>query len=297
MKNHILFSVLSIFALISSGQAYADSTLDRIKSSGKIVIGYRDSAEPISYVVGGVPTGYAIDICNNVIQDIKKTLNKPDLAVEYKTVYPMTRVPDILTGRIDLECGTTTNTKQRQEVVDFSTTYFMTEVRVAVKNNSNINSLDGLSGRAVATTKGTTSDKYMMALKRNNTLNIKNIFGSDNNETFALLASGRATGMAMDDNTLAGLIAKSEHASDYKIIGPVLSKEPYGVMIAKNNPQLKATVDHAITQMWTSGNMSKLYKKWFQSPIPPNNMNLNMLPSSSFKELEKKPNDDGIDLS
>ncbi|MCF8999305.1 amino acid ABC transporter substrate-binding protein [Acinetobacter nectaris] len=297
MNKPITFILLSIFLGSVTAQANAESTLERIKNSGKIVVGYRDAAEPISYTVNGSPKGYAIDVCNNVISDIKKTLNKPNLGVEYRTVYPMTRVPDILTGRIDLECGTTTNTIQRQEVVDFSTSYFMTEVRVAVKNSAHINTIDGLAGKAVATTKGTTSDRYMVALKRNNTLDIKNIFGSDNNETFALLASGRATGLAMDDNTLAGLIAKSEHASDYKMIGPVLSKEPYGVMIAKNNPQLKAIVDHAITQMWTSGNMSKLYKKWFQSPIPPNNMNLNMLPSSSFKELEKQPNADGVDLS
>lgn len=295
MKKILLMTV--ILTSLYAAQTHAESTLDRIKTSGKITIGYRDAADPISYTVNDKPVGYALDICNQVVSDIKKTLNKPDLQVKYELVHPMTRIPDVITGKIDLECGTTTNTKQRQDVVDFSTSYFVTEVRMAVKSNTNFAKITDLNGKAIVTTKGTTSDKYIRTLKRNDLIDVKNIFGSDNNEAFALLSSGRASALVMDDNTLAGLIAKSGHPQDYKMIGPVLSKEPYGIMIAKNNPQLKSMVDHVIHKMWISGEMAKLYKKWFQSPIPPNNLNLNIAPNSSFKQFEKAPNDEGIDLS
>lgn len=290
MKKTTLLILLSLFGL----QSNAETTLDRIKSSGKITIGYRDSAEPISYKVGDKPIGYALDICNNVVADIKKVLNKPNLQVNYETVYPMTRVPAVMTGQVDLECGTTTNTKQKEELVDFSTSYFLTEVRLAVKSNTAINNLNDLNGKVIVTAKGTTADDYIRSLKRNNSINVKNIYGSDNEEAFNILSSGKASAILMDDNNLASLIAKSGNPKDYKFVGPILSTEPYGIMIAKNNPKLKSIVDNIITNMWLSGDMNKLYNKWFQSPIPPKNLNLNIPPNQSFKNFQKSPNDHGI---
>ncbi|MCF8998220.1 amino acid ABC transporter substrate-binding protein [Acinetobacter nectaris] len=295
MKNTVLTGIVLAFTL-GATQVNAESTLDRIKASGKITIGYRENADPISYSIDGKPVGYAIDVCHNVADEIKKNLQMPHLTIEYKAEHPMTRIPDLLTGKIDLECGTTTHTIQRDEIVDFSTAYFITDVGVAVKTKSRINRLDDLAGRPVILTKGTTSEKYMMSLKRTDALNFKNIYGADNKESFDALSSGKVVGWAMDENTLVTFIAKSQNPIDYKILDGGLSKEPYSIMMAKNSPKLKAIADQVITHMWSSGEMGKLYQKWFQSPIKPNNINLNVPPSASFKALEKQPTDKGIDL-
>ncbi|MBF7690316.1 amino acid ABC transporter substrate-binding protein [Acinetobacter pollinis] len=292
----LLLLTTAILTALTATQVNAESTLDRIKTSGKITIGYRENAEPISYTVDGKAMGYAIDVCSNVANEIKKTLNNPNIKVEYKIEHPMIRIPDLITGAIDLECGTSTHIKQRDEVVDFSTTYFITDVGVAVKKSSKINHLNELKGRPIVLTKGTTSEKFMTSLRRNDELDFKAVYGSDNKESAELLASDRMVGWAMDEVSLTTFIAKSKNPSDYKIIDGGLSKEPYGIMMAKDSPKLKAIADHVITNMWHSGEMSKLYKKWFQSPIPPSNINLNVQPSASFKDLEKNPTDKGIDL-
>ncbi|SDB85681.1 amino acid ABC transporter substrate-binding protein, PAAT family [Acinetobacter boissieri] len=274
--------------------ANAADTLEKIKTSGKIIIGHRESSDPISYVSGGKAVGYAVDICDNVANEIKKELKMPNLKVEYKAITSSTRIPELLSGNIDMECGTTTNSKQRQEQVGFSTNYYATEVRMAVKANSGIKSIADLNGKAVVTTQGTTSDKYIKMNEKGQQVNVQNVYGKDHADSFAMLASGRAAAFVMDDNILAGLIAKSSNPKDFAIVGPVLSSEPYGIMIAKGDTKIKAVTDRVVTGMWKSGQMDQLYKKWFQSPIPPKNVNLNMHQSESFKRLKQHPTDVGI---
>ncbi|WP_130802847.1 amino acid ABC transporter substrate-binding protein [Acinetobacter ihumii] len=290
----LLVSGFMIFAVGGATQVQAADTLAKIKSSGKIIIGHRESSDPISYVVGGKPVGYAVDICNNFANEIKKDLKMPNLKVEYKAVTSSTRIPELLSGNIDMECGTTTNSKQRQEQVGFSTNYYATEVRMVVKANSGIKSLADLNGKAVVTTQGTTSDKYIKMNERGQNINVQNIYGKDHADSFAMVASGRAAAFVMDDNILAGLIAKSSNPKEFAIVGPVLSSEPYGIMIAKDDPKFKAIADRTVNAMWKSGKMDGLYKKWFQSAIPPKNTNLNMPQSSSFKKLKANPTDAGI---
>lgn len=276
------------------GQAQAADTIAKIKKTGKVVIGYRESSDPISYIVGGKPMGYAIDICNNFANQLKKDLKLPNLKVEYKAVTSSTRIPEMLAGNIDMECGTTTNSLQRQQQVSFSTNYYATEVRMAVKANSTVKDLGDLNGKAVATTQGTTSDKYIKMGAKGEKVKVTNVYGKDHSDSFAMVASGRAAAFVMDDNILAGLIAKSSKPKDFKIVGPVLSSEPYGIMLPKGDTAYKAIADRVVTGMWKNGQMAALYKKWFQSPIPPKNINLNMPMSSSYNKLKAAPNDKGI---
>lgn len=289
-----LFSAMVITTLSGMTQVHAADTLTKIKTTGKIVIGHRESSDPISYVSGGKPVGYALDICNNIAAEVKKQLKLPNLKVEYKAVTSSTRVPELLAGNIDMECGSTTNSKQRQEQVAFSINYYATEVRMAVKAASGIKSISDLNGKAVVTTQGTTSDKYIKMNEKGQNVNVQNIYGKDHADSFAILASGRAAAFVMDDNILAGLIAKSSTPKAFAIVGPILSSEPYGIMLPKADPQFKAVVDRVVLGMWKSGQMDQLYKKWFLSPIPPKNISLNMPQSESYKQLKAHPNDAGI---
>jgi glutamate/aspartate transport system substrate-binding protein len=295
VSNKVLVSAIGM--LMAGGaftQVQAADTISKIKNSGKVVIGYRESSDPISYIVGGKPMGYAIDICNNFANTLKKDLKLPNLKVEYKAVTSSTRIPEMLAGNIDMECGTTTNSIQRQQQVSFSTNYFATEVRMVVKAAAPIKSLADLNGKAVVTTQGTTSDKYIKMGEKGEKINVNNVYGKDHSDSFAMVASGRAAAFVMDDNILAGLVAKSSNPKDFKIVGPVLSSEPYGIMLPKDDAAYKAIADKVVTEMWKNGQMATLYKKWFLSPIPPKNINLNMPMSASYKKLQASPNDAGI---
>lgn len=295
LSTQVLVSTLGMFLAGGAfSQAQAADTISKIKTSGKVVIGYRESSDPISYIVGGKPLGYAVDICNNVAAELKKELKLPNLKVEYKAVTSSTRIPEMLAGNIDMECGTTTNSLQRQQQVSFSTNYYATEVRMVVKANSPIKTLADLNGKAVVTTQGTTSDKYIKMGEKGEKINVNNVYGKDHSDSFAMVASGRAAAFVMDDNILAGLIAKSSNPKDFKIVGPVLSSEPYGIMIPKGDVAFKKITDRVVTGMWKNGQMAALYKKWFLTAVPPKNVNLNMPMSSSYKKLQASPNDLGI---
>jgi len=295
LSKKVLTTALGV--LMAGGafsQVQAADTLAKIKQSGKVIIGYRESSDPISYVIGGKPMGYAVDICNNFANELKKTLKMPNLKVEYKAVTSSTRIPEMLAGNIDMECGTTTNSIQRQQQVSFSTNYYATEVRMAVKASAPIKTIADLNGKAVVTTQGTTSDKYIKMGEKGEKVNVNNVYGKDHSDSFAMVASGRAAAFVMDDNILAGLIAKSSNPKDFKIVGPVLSSEPYGIMLTKGDAAYKAIADKTVTTMWKNGQMAALYKKWFQSPIAPKNVNLNMPMSSSYLKLKANPTDAGI---
>ena len=295
LSTQLLTTTLGI--LLAGGafsQVQAADTIAKIKKTGKVVIGYRESSDPISYIVAGKPMGYAVDICNSFANELKKDLKMPALKVEYKAVTSSTRIPEMLAGNIDMECGTTTNSIPRQQQVSFSTNYYATEVRMVVKANSPIKSIADLNGKAVVTTQGTTSDKYIKMGEKGQKVNVNNVYGKDHSDSFAMVASGRAAAFVMDDNILAGLIAKSSNPKDFKIVGPVLSSEPYGIMLPKGDAAFKAIADRTVNNLWKNGQMAVLYKKWFQSPIAPKNVNLNMPMSSSYLKLKAKPTDAGI---
>lgn len=301
--------VSSIFVLAACGgdnnktggeagpAAPAVNTVQKIKDKGKVVVGHRESSIPISYVVDGKPVGYAMDVCAAVVDELKKELNMPNLQVEYKAVTSSTRIPEIQAGNIDMECGTTTNSLKRQEQVSFSTNYYVTEVRMLVKKGSGINSIADLSGKAVVTTQGTTSDKYIKQGEKAANVKVTNVFGKDHADSFAQVEAGSAVAFFMDDNILAGLIANAKNPADFEIVGPILSTEPYAVMLAKNDAEMKRIADKAVLNMIQTGAMEKAYTKWFQTAIPltgGKTTNLNWPMNESLKKALQEPSDQGI---
>lgn len=274
--------------------APAIDTIKKIKDTGKVIVGHRESSIPHSYLVDGKPVGYSMDVCAAIVDELKKELNLPNLAVEYKAVTSSTRIPEIQAGNIDMECGTTTNSKKRQEQVAFSTNHYATEVRMVVKKGSNIKGIADLDGKAVVTTTGTTSDKYIKQGEQAAKVNVTNVFGKDHADSFAQVESGAAAAFFMDDNILAGFIATSKNPNDFGIVGPVLSTEPYGIMLNKGDAAMKKIADTAVLEMIKSGAMEKAYVKWFQSPIPPKGVNMNWKMNDTMKKILSAPSDEGI---
>lgn len=270
------------------------NTIQKIKDTGKVIVGHRESSIPHSYLVDGKPVGYSMDVCAAIVDELKKELKLPELKVEYKAVTSATRIPEIQAGNIDMECGTTTNSVKRQEQAAFSINHYVTEVRMLVKKGSGIKSIADLDGKAVVTTQGTTSDKYIKQGEQNTKVNVTNIFGKDHANSFAQVESGSAVAFFMDDNLLAGLMASSKSPNDFEIVGPILSTEPYGIMLNKGDAEIKKIADKAVLAMIQSGEMEKSYKKWFQSAIPPKNINMNWAMNESLKKALAEPSDKGI---
>jgi glutamate/aspartate transport system substrate-binding protein len=272
-------------------------TLKKIKDSGKIVMGVRDSSSPLSYTLGGGQyAGFHVELCQKAIDSIKGQLKMPKLDVQYMAVTSQNRIPLTENGTIDIECGSTTNNAARQKQVAFAVTTYITEVRTAVKANSGITSIDQLNGRTLATTTGTTSVQHLRKHQRAKGIDFKEIFGKDHADSFLLLESGRAEAFVMDDNILAGLIATAKNPSDFKIVGEVLSVEPIAIMLRKDDAPFKKAVDDTIRAMVKSGDFEKLYNKWFLSPIPPRNTSVNLPMGATLKaalaNLNDKPMED-----
>jgi glutamate/aspartate transport system substrate-binding protein len=291
MKKTLLATAV-LFAVAGAAHAQAGDTLAKIKSSGKVVIGTRDSSAPLAYTTGdGKYTGYHVDVCNRIVEAIKSELKMPNLTTEYTLVTSQNRIPLVTNGTVDLECGSTTNNKTRQQQVAFAPTTYVTNVRIAVKASSGINSIADLKGKKVATTTGTTSVQLLRKHERANGVNFEEVFGKDHADSFLLLDSGRADAFVMDDNILAGNIVNAKNPAEFKIVGETLSEEPIAIMYRKDDPNFKKAVDNAVTSMMKSGEIEKLYNKWFMSPIPPRNVSVNMAMTPSLKNAIANPND------
>lgn len=290
---------MSIFAVAVLAQtalppgAHADEgTLAKVKSSGTITLGIRESSIPLSYLdANQQPVGYHIDICNRIVDAVKAQLKLPALKVQHQTVTSQNRIPLVTNGTVDLECGSTTNNEARQRQVAFAPTTFVTRVRMAVKKASGISSLAQLDGKPVATTTGTTSVALMRANEKGKSIDFKEVYGKDHADSFLMLETDRAVAFVMDDNLLAGLIATSKSPDAYAIVGEALSTEPIAIMLRKDDPEFKKLVDSTVAGLMKSGEIEKLYAKWFVSPIPPRNVNLNFAMSDKLKELIHNPND------
>ena len=266
-------------------------TIDKVKKSGEITMGVRESSAPLSFTLGaGQFTGYHVDVCQAIIDTMKKSTGG-NIKVNYMPVTSQNRIPLVQNGTVDLECGSTTNNAARQKDVAFGLTTFVTEVRTAVKVNSGITSVSQLNGKNLATTTGTTSVQTLRKYERAGKIDFKEIFGKDHSDSFLLLETGRADAFVMDDNILAGLIATSKNPAEYRIVGEVLSVEPIAVMLRKDDPSMKKLVDDTIRDMMKSGALEKLYTKWFMSPIPPKNTSVNLPIGSTLKSLFSAPDD------
>lgn len=282
-------------AVLAAGAAQAD-TLAKIKGSGAVTMGVRESSGALSYTLGdGKYAGFHVEICQRVLADIQKQLGLPKLDIKYQAVTSQNRIPLVQNGTVDIECGSTTNNATRQKDVSFAVTTYVEEVRIAVKAASGITSIAQLSGKSVATTTGTTSVQLLRKHERANGVDFKEVFGKDHADSFLLMESGRADAFVMDGQILAGNIAKAKNPADFKIVGEVLSVEPIAIMMRKDDPAFKKAVDAGIVAMMKSGEIAKLYDKWFMQPIPPSNTRVGLPLSEATKAAWASPNDKPVE--
>ena len=294
MKKTLLMPLaISIIGLFSTPAAFAQqSTLDKMKSSGAVTMGVRESSGALSYTLGdGKYAGFHVEICNNVLRDIQKQLNLKTLDIKYSPVTSQNRIPLLQNGTVDIECGSTTNNATRQKDVAFAVTTYVEEIRIAVKANSGITSLNQLNGKKVATTTGTTSVQLLRKHERATGVNFEEVFGKDHADSFLLLESGRADAFVMDGSILAGNIANAKNPADFRIVGEVIAVEPIAIMMRKDDPTFKKAVDDSIIKMMKDGTLTKLWDKWFMQPIPPKNARVGLALSDSTKQAWSGPND------
>ncbi len=291
---------------LSTGLAHAEeakpadaaaqqSTLDKIAKNGVIVVGHRESSVPFSYYDNSQKVvGYSQDYSNAIVEAVKKKLNKPDLAVKLIPVTSQNRIPLLQNGTFDFECGSTTNNVERQKQAAFSDTIFVVGTRLLTKKGGPIKDFADLKGKAVVVTSGTTSEILLNKLNDEKKMDMRIISAKDHGDSFRTLESGRAVAFMMDDALLAGERAKAKKQDNWEIVGTPQSKEAYGCMLRKNDPEFKKLMDETIAQYQTSGAAEKSFTKWFKNPIPPKNMNLNFDLSDDMKALFKEPNDKAL---
>jgi glutamate/aspartate transport system substrate-binding protein len=285
--NKKFLLAMTLAAAATGVYAQANDTIAKAKGAGKVVMGVRESSAPLSYTTGsGQFTGYHVELCQRILKAVL-----PGVPVEYVAVTSANRIPLVQNGTVDIECGSTTNNAARQKDVSFALTTYVTEVRTAVKANSNIKSVADLNNKTVATTTGTTSVALLRKNKRAQGIQFKEVYGKDHADSFLLLESGRADAFVMDDNILAGLIAGSKSPKDFKIVGETLNVEPIAIMIRKDDAGFKKAVDDYIRGAIKAGELQLLYTKWFQKPIPPKNTSVNLPMGSILAGLLKNPSD------
>ena len=283
--------VAALFAMAVNAQDLT-GTLKKIKDSGTIVLGTRESSGALAYTLGdGKYVGFHTEMAERIAKDIQTQLKMPKLDVKYQPVTSQNRIPLVQNVTVDLECGSTTNNAARQKDVAFAMTTYVEEGRIVVKANSPIKGIADLNGKTVATTTGTTSVQTLRKNKRAANMDFKEVFGKDHADSFLLLESGRADAFVMDGQILAGLVSKSKNPADYKILGEVLSVEPIACMMRKDDPAFKTAVDNSIKAMVKSGDLAKLYDKWFVQPIPPSNTRVGLPLSDATKQAWNNPND------
>ncbi len=289
MKKTLLALSVLTAALVAAGVAQAD-TLAKIKESGAITLGVRESSGALSFTLGdGKYAGFHYEMSQRIAADLQKQLGLAKLDVKLQPVTSQNRIPLVQNGTVDLECGSTTNNATRQKDVAFAVNTYIEEVRIAVKANSGIESIAQLAGKNVATTTGTTSVQTLRKHERATGVNFNEVFGKDHADSFLLLESGRADAFVMDGQILAGNIARSKNPADFKIVGEVLSVEPLGCMMRKDDPKFEAAVNASIVAMIKSGELAKLYDKWFMQPIPPTNTKVGLPLSEATKAAWANP--------
>lgn len=245
------------------GAAPAD-TLKRIAESKTVLVGVREASVPFSFLdADKLPAGYAVDLCMKVVDQIKKTLKQPNLRPTFVVLASADRIPALLDGRVDMECGSTTNTKERQKQVAFSYTYFVTGARVLAKKQDRITGLANLRGSPVALTKGTTGERLVKEANEKERLNLNLQVLDSNDASFAAVESGAAKAFITDDILLFGLIAKSAKPDAYEVVGQYLSIEPYAIMMRKGDEPFRKLVNNTLARLYTGGEATRIYNQWF----------------------------------
>lgn len=244
-------------------------TLKKIKDAGSITIGHRETSIPFSYLDDKQqPIGYSMDLCMAIVEEVKKELAMPTLAVKYNPVTSQTRIPLMSNGTIDIECGSTTNNLTRQKQVAFAPITFVTGTKLLVKKSSKIKTYKDLKNKTVVVTQGTTNERVIKALSDKENLNIKFLNAKDHAESFLTVKSGRAAAFSMDDVLLYGLTAKDDKPKDFDVVGDYLSYDPYGIMFRKNDGDFAIVAARALANLMRSGDINKIYDKWFINKLP-----------------------------
>ena len=286
--NRFLLVALAVPAFASA------QTLDKIKSSGTMTLAYRESSIPFSYLDDKAqPTGFGFEICEKIADRVKQATGRADLKKAYQSVTSANRIPLLANGTIDIECGSTTNNSDRGKQVQFATNYFYTGTRFLVKAGTNVGKLSDLAGKNVVSTTGTTNFQIIRRMNEEQKLGIDLLGAKDHAESALMVQSNRAVAFAMDDILLYGLKASAADPSALAVVGDPIQVEPYAIMVRKDDPTFKKLVDDTLAGMMKSGEFEALYKKWFQSPIPPKGINLNAPMSKELKDnltaLSDKP--------
>jgi glutamate/aspartate transport system substrate-binding protein len=294
--RHLALPVAAAFALVAAQPAVAQGsdTLKKIKDSGSITLGHRDTSIPFSYYDDKQQVvGYAMDICLRIVDAVKAELKLQKLDVKLNPVTSATRIPLMANGTIDLECGSTTNNLERQKQVAFTITHFVTANRYVAKKASKIGKLADLKGKTVVSTAGTTNIKWLTEENQKQNLGMNIIAAKDHAESFLMVDTGRAAAFFMDDILLYSLVATARSPGDWVIGTEAYTIEPYGIMMRREDPAFKKVVDGAVAQLYKSGQINPIYEKWFQKPVPPKGINLNVPMSPQFKKVIANPTDSG----
>ncbi|PTT88858.1 amino acid ABC transporter substrate-binding protein [Pelomonas sp. HMWF004] len=287
-------AALAALWLAMSGACAADgATLTRIRDTGVIVIGYRPASLPFSYLDAQLrPTGYTVELCDRIVAAVRHKLQLPDLEVRRVEVASATRLPLVVNGTLDLECGITTHTAERARSQAFSLTIFIAETRLMTRGAERVQGLADLRGQPVASTIGTTSIQHLAKVNEQQGLGIRILGGLDDPEGFQMLRSGRASAFLMDDVLLRSLLAQQgSGVDDYRISDRALTVEPYAIGLRRGDPQFKALVDEVLAGLYRSGEIHAIYRRWFESPLPPSGLNLKLPMSAAFRRVIANPTD------
>ena len=290
MKLPILMTAVLLTCGLST--ATRAQTLQKISESNKITVSYRESSVPFSYLIGSTKAvGFAVELTDAIVDDVRKKLKKPNLQVATMPVTSQNRIPLLVNGTYDLECGSTTNNSTRAKDVAFATNHFYTGTRLLTKKSSGIKNYADLAKKTVASTTGTTNAQVIRKYNADNNLDMQLILGKDHDDSLLLVENDRALAFAMDDILLFGLRANSKNPAALEVVGDSLQVEPYACMLRKDDPEFKKLVDGTINRLMKSGEFETLYTKWFMSPIPPKGVNLNLPMSEQLKANLKAMSD------
>ena len=296
MHLKMLLSMIATATFAASPALAQDltGTLKKIKDTGTITLGHRESSVPFSYYDDKQQVvGYAMDLCARIVEGVKKDLKLANLETKLNPVTSATRIPLIANGTVDLECGSTTNNLERQKQVSVTITHFVTANRFVSKKSANLKTVDDLKGKTVVSTSGTTNIKQITEIGAQKHLDLNIIAAKDHAEAFLMVETDRAAAFVMDDILLYSLVATSKAPGDYVISADALSVEPYGIMLRREDAPFKTVVDAAMTKTYKSGAINGIYDKWFLKPIPPKGINLNVPMSAAFKKVIANPTDSG----
>lgn len=283
--------LLFLLSAISAQAAAVDAVTDRIARSGVVAIGYRDSSPPFSYLdQDRRPIGYSIEICHRIVDAMRQSLKRP-LEVRYVPVTSATRMEAVIRGEVDLECGTTTSTAERRQKVAFTVPTYIATTALLVRSGSGIGSIGDLGGKTVVTTRGTTAEKIFRDANERRSLRASLVEAKDHAESFSVLQAGKADAFIMDDVLLYSLRAASGTPERFEVTRDKLNIEPLAIMFSKEDPALKRIIDQEVSRLVVEGEIQKIYRRWFESPIPPKNVNLSLPMSYLLRDSFKAPTD------